>query len=215
MQCVPAAVQLPAPKEQLLGSWDGMQLYFHRRLAGTGRLSATSSRLVWTPAGENRILPGVGYAASWKVVGVHAVCRAADDFGMGHVYCQVDTCAEAAEGEEDHRSASEVRFVPADQAEEVCLPLLDEVFSVFSDASSMNPDDISDSAALAMFAGCNPLKRKRAGDDGFTACFEGGELTQEEMQRRMAEWDSKLIVEGEEEEEEDPSESEQAPAATG
>eukprot|EP01061_Rhynchopus_euleeides_P029659 TRINITY_DN4885_c1_g1_i1.p1 TRINITY_DN4885_c1_g1~~TRINITY_DN4885_c1_g1_i1.p1 ORF type:complete len:246 (+),score=97.49 TRINITY_DN4885_c1_g1_i1:60-740(+) len=200
--------------EKLMGKWKGLDLYFGTKRVGTGGLLITSKRCVWIPENAKGCpAAGTGYALSWDDLGMHAVCSDANAFHCPHIFCLVDRelLQEAEEGDETHDTTNEIRIAPVEPEE--CRTLLDRLFTVFSDAASMSPETGAFSGTVVHTGDFN---RKRKFDDVTPTQGEGTDpfvlhpdlaeysdvgfgipgsgLTEEEMERKMAEWESKLVI---------------------
>mmetsp|Transcript_984 Transcript_984/g.3492 ORF Transcript_984/g.3492 Transcript_984/m.3492 type:complete len:237 (+) Transcript_984:154-864(+) len=115
-----------------------------------GCLYVTTRRVVWHSLASTE----VGYAISFRSIGMHAVSRDTSSFPQACVYLQIDGEEptnddgsdedDTAEGEtkmnEEQALASveEVRLVPAEEAQ------LDEIFQAMCDCAALNPDDEGD-----------------------------------------------------------------------
>ncbi|DAZ98451.1 TPA: hypothetical protein N0F65_001152 [Lagenidium giganteum] len=92
-----------------------------------GTLYVTSKRVVWV--GDVHAAR-VGYGWDMRIITLHAISRDVSAFPEPCLYCQLDS-----------EDTSEVRFVPSD------ANLLQEVYTAFSKAAELNPDDDEDDDA--------------------------------------------------------------------
>eukprot|EP01059_Diplonema_ambulator_P033786 TRINITY_DN721_c2_g1_i1.p1 TRINITY_DN721_c2_g1~~TRINITY_DN721_c2_g1_i1.p1 ORF type:complete len:266 (+),score=57.47 TRINITY_DN721_c2_g1_i1:80-799(+) len=215
--------------EALMGKWAGLQLCFAKNIVGNGVLYITGKRFVWVRDGQ-----AVGYECHWEDLMMHAVCSDVNEFAAPHLFCMLDreilNGGAKDEMSATHETTNDVRIIPM-SAE--CHDLLDELFTVFSNAASMTDTDAAAFQGQVVKEGdFNPKKRKfcEADDESpaepytqITALeglpgadffgIPGEALTEEEREQKLAEWDSKLIIqegpeeEGEEEEEEEGADS--------
>ncbi|KAJ9441856.1 Chloride conductance regulatory protein ICln [Diplonema papillatum] len=173
-------------------------MYFGKVKAGTGTLYITSKQCLWF---NDEAAQG-GYSTEWPGFMMHAVCTDATAFHCPHIYCMLDRelQEEAEEGKETPDTTNDIRFAPIEHEE--TRSLLDKLFHVFSEAASMAPDEVF-TGEVGHVGDFNPKKRKF--DETSSENFEplslgmfgepGSALTPEEMEEKLAEWDSKIIVE--------------------
>eukprot|EP01063_Lacrimia_lanifica_P008320 TRINITY_DN15386_c0_g1_i1.p1 TRINITY_DN15386_c0_g1~~TRINITY_DN15386_c0_g1_i1.p1 ORF type:complete len:229 (+),score=90.19 TRINITY_DN15386_c0_g1_i1:228-914(+) len=206
----------PPAGEELFGTWTGLQLFFGvtRAPSETGSLYITGKRCVWLPA-RGAAPAATGYEVDWEAVSAHGTPQSCAEFAQPHLWMMLDCNAEEAPpGKETHATCSEVRFVPEES--EGCDAILTELFEAFSKAACGLPQD---APAASPATGDFSRKRKRTemetgGEEACYAAFEqmadlqglagmdieamlaeaGSALSPEERERRLADWDSKLVV---------------------
>lgn len=149
--------------EELRLSEPKTRLYTGQDLQGEGVLHLTTRRLVWLNA-QN---PAASYAIDYPFVSLHAVSRDKASWPEPCLYCQLKT-EEADENgdEEDEPTIPELRFVPAEPAH------LQQVFTVFSEMSAMNPDPADEQANDSSDEDDDLLEEAMAG--GFPAPTSAG-----------------------------------------
>uniref|UniRef100_A0A7S2P5Q4 Chloride conductance regulatory protein ICln n=1 Tax=Zooxanthella nutricula TaxID=1333877 RepID=A0A7S2P5Q4_9DINO len=117
--------------EEIRLSEPRVKLFTGQDLQGEGVLHLTTCRIVWL----NSQHPSASFAIDYPCVTLHAVSLDKESWPEPCLYCQLTT-EETDEhgGEDDEPDIPELRFVPADAGK------LQEIFTVFSDMSALNPD---------------------------------------------------------------------------
>eukprot|EP00937_MAST-01D_sp_MAST-1D-sp2_P002487 g2487.t1 len=132
-----------AEAESKLSSFEGVELYVGdggEEAWGSGTLTITSSRVLWSPSLSERD----GLAVPFRHLLLHAVCRDVGSFALPCIYCQLDedfVIGEAADGAAAGGGSPEARFVPADSG------MLGAMFAAFSEGATLNPSDDDEAAA--------------------------------------------------------------------
>mmetsp|Transcript_120590 Transcript_120590/g.257531 ORF Transcript_120590/g.257531 Transcript_120590/m.257531 type:complete len:201 (+) Transcript_120590:68-670(+) len=120
-----------ATGEELRLSEAKTRLYAGSNLQGEGILHLTNRRIVWLGSPNTAI----GYAFDYPFVTLHAVSRDKSAWPEPCLYCQLRSEDEENQGDdEEEPEIPEMRFVPADAGH------LQNIFTVFSEMSALNPD---------------------------------------------------------------------------
>jgi len=116
--------------EEIRLSEPSTKLYTDSNLQGDGTLHLSNQRIIWLSSQD----ANAGLAMDYPFVTVHAVSRDPAAWPQPCLYCQLKTEDTANNDEEEEPEVPEVRFVPA-KAEH-----LQQIFTVFSEMSALNPD---------------------------------------------------------------------------
>ena len=154
-----------------------------------------------------------GYLLKWEDICMHAVCSDVGVLSMPHIYCMAsreleEEVAEINMNLETNENTNDIRFAPITPSSE----LLQQLFDLFGKAVDMIDDEGDFQGSFICNGDFNSEKRKlserESEDDVFTSIDpemlkkllpDGTDLPLEEVERRLAEWDSKLVIEGDEE----------------
>eukprot|EP01060_Flectonema_neradi_P005533 TRINITY_DN1369_c0_g1_i2.p1 TRINITY_DN1369_c0_g1~~TRINITY_DN1369_c0_g1_i2.p1 ORF type:complete len:251 (+),score=65.65 TRINITY_DN1369_c0_g1_i2:45-797(+) len=198
--------------EAMLGSFGGLLLFFSSRKVGNGTLFITSKNCFWRPDEVNAVTGtrSTGYVIDWEEICMHAICSDESVLAFPHLYCMSsreldDEVAEINRNLETHSNTNDIRFAPITPRPE----LLQQLFDLFSKAANMIPD--SEFKGEFVTRGDFNEKRKmgdREAEDEAEEAFttidpemlerlmpDGTDLSPAEVERRLAEWDSKLVIE--------------------